>query len=279
MATFIETATGGRILVDPGVALAPDLGGMPPHPVERWMFEKSVERIKLYARIADLVIITTYEPGHFYEISPEIYRNKKILIKNPNSRIPASQRNRAFTFIQNGQKQKQYEIRYADTGRLEINDVAIQFSSSLFTDTQQTNTCVMFSIEEYDTVFLFSSCISGNIRQKGEAFIIDAMPDIMYLDGPDVTAGDSDGQAAVRACISNIARVIEKARISQLILDHHIKRSASWEDSITDIAAVAAARNIEIKSAAGMRGEEEQLLEARRRILYQYDAERQQRLF
>jgi len=59
MATFVET-DDVRILIDPAVSLAPLRYGLPPHPMEWKRMEESWEKIKQYAELADVLIVTHY---------------------------------------------------------------------------------------------------------------------------------------------------------------------------------------------------------------------------
>ncbi|MCD6116809.1 hypothetical protein J7K93_07330 [bacterium] len=278
MATFIE-AGGIKILIDPGAALGPERFGLPPHPVEKWMLKKFIDRIKLYIRIADIVIITNYHPEHFYDISYEMYRGKKIFLKNPNSRIPAHQRNRAFGFI-NSAKKLSYQAVYADNGEVKIKDVVLKFSPSFYSNKEKTDSCVMLELEENEKKFLFSSCVNGFIDENSLTFAVNSKPDILYLDGPDVSSlNNAKQEAIVKARIKEIGMMVTETPVTSLIIDHHIKRSTEWADYITDISAIASGRNVEITSAALLRGEDEKLLEARRKFLYASDKNHQQKLF
>ena len=63
-ATFVET-TDVRILIDPGVSLAPVRFGLPPHPLEIRAMNESWRTIKEYAARSDILVITHYHFDHF----------------------------------------------------------------------------------------------------------------------------------------------------------------------------------------------------------------------
>jgi len=279
MATFVETSGNVKIIIDPGVALAPERFDLAPHPVEKWMFNQVVERIKLYIRIADIVIITNYNPEHFYDISYTMYHKKHLLLKNPNTNIPAVQRNRAFGFIKYA-KNKLCRLSVADNASININGVTCKFSPPFFTGKEKKDTCIMVEIEDEINSLLFSSCVNGFEDPGIYNYLKNTSPDILYLDGPDVsTIKTVDEESAVNEKFRRISSVLEKLPVTELILDHHIKRSVEWEKYITDIEAVAVTKNIKITSASQLRGEEETLLEARRNVLYESDKKNQQNLF
>jgi len=96
---FIKTRDT-TLLVDPGAASMQP--GYPLDEKEKERFKRSAIRvIKRFARKARLVAITHYHFDHFTspEEAPSLYRGKKLLIKNPNRWINASQWKRAREFL------------------------------------------------------------------------------------------------------------------------------------------------------------------------------------
>jgi hypothetical protein len=59
MATFVET-DDLKVLIDPGVALAPVRYGLEPHPLEWQRLDDTWEAIKQYAENAEVLIVTHY---------------------------------------------------------------------------------------------------------------------------------------------------------------------------------------------------------------------------
>ncbi len=97
---FIETPDA-RIVVDPGAAAM-----QPSYPIpdetKRLFRETALKIIKSHIESSDIIVITHYHYDHFITVqkAPGLYRGKKLLIKNPNIWINDSQRQRAFTFVQ-----------------------------------------------------------------------------------------------------------------------------------------------------------------------------------
>ena len=63
MATYVE-AKDVKVLIDPGVALAPNRNGRPPHPIEIDLMMKEWKRIKAHANKANVLIVTHYHYDH-----------------------------------------------------------------------------------------------------------------------------------------------------------------------------------------------------------------------
>ena len=95
--TFIQTSDI-RILIDPGIAIMHSSYPAPLELKRRWV-EEGKSLIKNFARNVDIIVVTHYHYDHFMH-DIEIYRGKKVFIKNPNEYINDSQRNRAIKFFQ-----------------------------------------------------------------------------------------------------------------------------------------------------------------------------------
>jgi predicted metallo-beta-lactamase superfamily hydrolase len=63
MATYVETKDL-KILIDPGVSLAPLRYGMEPHPLEWQRLDETWETIKRYAEESDVLVVTHYHYDH-----------------------------------------------------------------------------------------------------------------------------------------------------------------------------------------------------------------------
>ncbi len=95
---FVKTPDVG-ILVDPGVAIM-----QPSFPIsdeDKFKYwEMAWENILYYSKLADIIIITHYHYDHYSPSSLEIYKDKTVLVKNPNEYINYSQRERAVDFYE-----------------------------------------------------------------------------------------------------------------------------------------------------------------------------------
>ena len=86
MATFVKTRDCS-ILIDPGVALCPIRNGLPAHPKEYKRMDIHWDKIKRYARKAEVLIVTHYHYDHHEPDEPEVYENKILLTKHPKKKI------------------------------------------------------------------------------------------------------------------------------------------------------------------------------------------------
>lgn len=88
------------VLIDPGVAV------MQPSFPASWAKKlywaaQGMRAIKKASRKADIIIISHYHYDHFTDFDRGIYKNKLLLVKNPNDHINDSQRGRAEHFFDN----------------------------------------------------------------------------------------------------------------------------------------------------------------------------------
>ena len=83
MATFVETDT--KILIDPGVSLAPVRYGLPPHAIELKKLEEKRNEIIRFARKTDILTISHYHYDH-YMPDTNIYSGKVLFIKHPKAK-------------------------------------------------------------------------------------------------------------------------------------------------------------------------------------------------
>ncbi len=268
MAVFIETQDL-NVLIDPGITLELKRYGLPPHPFEKWAFEKQRERLYLFAKLADVVIITHFHSSHFVPYDRDLYRNKLLLIKNPNQAINTPQRNRAFAFIERMQGFPR-EINYADEKTLSIKNTRIIFSAPVPHGlTENRGFVIQLVISEDDQSFLFSSDIEGACREDQLEFILSQDPLFLYLDGPLTTHQKKyDLRKILERSLTHIKRIIEKTKVTTIIIDHHLLRDLQWRHHIESLFAVANQYRVNIQTVAEYRGEENCLLEARRKELH-----------
>ena len=100
MATLVETKDI-KLIVDPGVALAPERFGLPPHPIEIMRKEEHWKAIVNAAKDADILIVTHYHFDHHMPDSAEIFKGKIAMLKDPIEHINKSQTARSAKFLKN----------------------------------------------------------------------------------------------------------------------------------------------------------------------------------
>lgn len=271
MATFVETKDC-RVLIDPGANVGAFRYGFPPHPLERWCLQKHRERIQIFAQSADVVIITHYHFDHFIPDAPNLYQDKTLLLKNPNQRINVNQRNRAFKFLKLIRGLPK-EVSYIDGRAWCFGETRIVFSDPVpHGATEKMGFVVQVALQDERETFLYSSDIQGPCREDPVDFILSQNPEFLYLDGP-VTylQGDSSEKEPLEKTLERMEMIIDKTKVIKVIVDHHLLRDLQWKENIEPLYAVTHQHGVLIQTAAEFRGEENNLLEARRKQLYEDD--------
>lgn len=269
MATFVETRDL-KILIDPGVALGPYRYGLPPHPLEWKKLEEDWKIIVNYALKADIIVVTHYHYDHHNPWENlEIYEGKQMIIKKPKDNINYSQRERARFFL------KQIEglpkkIEIAEEFKLNVGETRLEFSKPVF---HGTNSKLGYVVEVYiredDESFLYSSDVEGPSLNDQVAFILENKPKVVMIDGPmTYMLGYRYSVNSLKASIANLRRILE-SNVKQMILDHHLLRDLEWRGRISELILEADRRGVKVLTSAEYAGKELNMLEARRKELYE----------
>ncbi len=259
MATFVKTDI--KILIDPSAALGPSRYGLPPHPKEVKRLEEHLEIIKKYAKKCDVLIVTHYHYDHHNPNMPEIFTNKIALVKHPKEKINASQKGRANYFLG---LIKPKVLEYADGKSLELKNTKIKFSPPVFHGTNsRLGYVIEVCIEYQGEKFLHTSDVEGPAIKEQADFILKEKPDVIFIDGP------MTYMLGYRYSVQNYQKALENlkeiAKICEaLVLDHHLLRDINWREKIKEIEKIKHAM-----SAAEFAGKKEELLEVRRKELYE----------
>jgi predicted metallo-beta-lactamase superfamily hydrolase len=267
-ATFVET-TDVRILIDPGVSLAPVRFGLPPHPLEIRAMNESWRTIKEYAARSDILVITHYHFDHFDPTEPLVFRDKVLIHKDPKEHINSRQRERARAFSMSvGKLPRCVEI--ADNGSFDFGTTRIRFSAAVpHGSSQKAGWVVEASIREGDSCFLYTSDIQGAGRSEHLTFIRGEEPDVIYIDGPPTyMMGQAFTREDLHFSLDNIRAVIETTPVQTLIMDHHVIRDPNWDTEIGDLRVSSEKSSKMLVTAAGFLGREDEMLEAHRRQLF-----------
>ncbi|MGE5172311.1 MAG: MBL fold metallo-hydrolase [Betaproteobacteria bacterium] len=267
-AIFIETPDV-KVLIDPGVSLAPLRFGLPPHPLEIKAMNKSWRRIKEYAARADVLIITHYHFDHFDPTEPLVFHNKVLLIKHPKEQINARQHDRARELIRNFRSLPR-RVEFADGNTFEFGGTTIRFSRAVpHGPTAKVGWVVQASVKTLEHSFLYTSDIQGAVRPEHRSFIHAEDPDSLYLDGPlTYMMGREFSPEDLRTSINAISEVLETGKTRTLIIDHHLLRDQNWKAEIAEVFARAGEAGKKVVTMAGFLGQEDEPLEARRRQLF-----------
>ncbi len=278
MSTFIET--DHKILVDPGTSLGPKRFGLPPWKTEFDALHETRVKIQEHAKIADIITISHYHHDHFTPFSlgryldsspkfaQDVYRNKKLFIKNPESKINKSQKKRANELLKN-LKELNHDITYSDGNSFEIGDTLIKFSNPLPHGPagSRLGFLVTVTIQWKGESVMHASDVQGPIYDGAKNAILDENPDTLILSGPPLYLLDF---ALTKEDIDNARNnLIELTQeIPRVIVDHHLLRDLRCFKFIQKLQEET--KN-EVIMASELIGEEPNLLEARRKEFYLED--------
>lgn len=267
-ATFVET-TDVKILIDPGVSLAPVRFGLPPHPLEIKAMNESWRAIKEYAARSDILVITHYHFDHFDPTEPLVFRDKVLLVKHPKEQINSSQRERARALSKSfGTLPRSVET--ADNGSFNFGNTHIRFSPAVpHGPRAKVGWVVEVSVREGDFSFLYTSDVQGASRPEHVSFIHSESPDFLYLDGPlTYMMGQAFTRDDLNSSLTNIRELVEKTSVQTLVMDHHVIRDPNWKEELKELFASAEKSGKKLVTAAGFLGKEDEMLEAHRRQLF-----------
>lgn len=269
MATYVETQDA-KILIDPGVSLAPMRYGLPPHPIELQRMEEAWTQIKDYARRADILVVTHYHYDHHDPTEPEIYEGKIVYIKHPTEKINLSQRGRAAYFLEVlGDLPETLE--FADGRGFSCGETTIAFSQPVCHGTNPRLGYVLeVAIGEGDDKLVFTSDVEGPSLDEQVHFIRTERPTILIVDGPmSYMLGFRYSFKSVQLSVQHLVSFVRDLPLQTLIVDHHFMRDLRYERWINPVREAADQRGVKVSSAAEYLGRRPELLEARRKELYQ----------
>ncbi len=262
MCCVVETTTR-RIIIDPGVALAPRRFGLPPHPIEL----KKAEQIRQMI-LNELPNTTDVVISHFHgDHAP---------LKTPDpSQIPLSEfiarlgTSRLWVKSRTGNTQLM-DSRYLDFCAVlncyvadadGINDGELAFSPPVPHGERYRGTVMMTKITANAETFVHASDIQL-LDESTISILLNWQPDILFCDGPPVYL-PSLSPSARQEAFKNAVLLTQK--IPLIIIDHHLLRSFTGLDFLQSVKTRSKGKII---SAAEWTGEKSELLEARRRELY-----------
>ncbi|MEM2290884.1 MAG: hypothetical protein QXR35_01950 [Candidatus Korarchaeum sp.] len=267
MATFVETKDL-RITIDPGVALGPSRYGLPPHPKEWERMEEHWREIVRYADKSDLIVITHYHYDHHNPWEGlEVYEGKRVLTKDPKSRINYSQRGRAHFFLKQIEGKARVEV--ADGRRFTEGSTRVEFSGPVFHGTSsKLGYVIELLIEEGEESFLFTSDVEGPSLEDQVRFLLDKRPKVAMVDGPmTYMLGYRYSRASLEASLRNLSAVLDS--VETLVLDHHLLRDLGWREKLGGLLSRGRELGKRVLTSNELAGKPLDMLEARRKELYE----------
>jgi len=268
MATFIET-DDLRILIDPGVALAPIRYGLEPHFLEWQRLDETWEEIKRYAEEADVLIVTHYHYDHHDPDYPELYKNKTVFVKHPTENINISQKERA-SFYLTAIKDLPKKLEFADGRNFQMGKTLIIFSKAVCHGTNpRLGYVTELSIKSNSEKFLYTSDVEGPSLQDQIDFILKENPNVLFVDGPmTYMLGYRYSYKSLEISNNNLVRAIKETNLNTMVLDHHFLRDLDYKVRIKPVYEAAEKRKVKVLTAAEFCGRKIEMLEASRRELY-----------
>jgi len=280
MCTYVETSDV-KILLDAGASLAPNRHGFPPHPKEYEAMQKCREKISRAADKAEVVTLSHYHFDHHtpsYEdwcynwsspdVAKQIYEGKLVLVKSFRSKVNFSQRRRGWLFQKTGGSHAK-KLEVADGKTFEFGDTKLKFSDPVFHGPENSalGWLLMATIECCDEKALFASDVQGPMYEPTLEIMLAERPQLVIVGGPPIYLADFRVEDEhVQQGMKNLERLVRN--VPTTILEHHILREERWRESSQPIYNVASKMGHSVVTAAEFLGEENNLLEFRRKHLF-----------
>lgn len=269
MATFVDTGDV-RILCDPAAALGPLRQGYGPHPIELQRLERLTRCIEDMITLSDVVVITHYHFDHHDPVMADRFRGRMVLLKDGERMTNRSQSRRCSYFLRRVRKLVK-SIRIADGRSFSFSDTKITFSEPMpHGSTAALGYVLEVSIKRRDESFLYTSDVQGPCLPRQASFIAREKPETVLCDGPiTYMFGESRSQDLLTRSIANLKTLLRMPKLRRLALDHHLLRDLRWKEKMQPVFDDAEKRGVEVVTMAEMLGWPVDLLEARRKELYQ----------
>lgn len=280
MCTYAETPEV-RVLLDPGASLGPNRFGFPPHPREYEALARCRRDIAEAAEKAEVITVSHYHLDHYtpsyndwcynwssQEVARQIYEGKLVLVKNYRERINLSQRRRGWVFTRTGGKHAK-KLESADGKTLEFGETKLRFSDPVFhgPENSQLGWLLMCIIEHKSERFLFASDVQGPMHTETLKVILASKPQLAMIGGPPIYLEGLVKQDHLSKGIENLEQLVKTVPLT--ILDHHLLREEQWKKQSKPIFDAASKSHHTVVTAAEFMKEKNNLLECRRKILFE----------
>ncbi|MEM2111052.1 MAG: hypothetical protein QXX08_04135 [Candidatus Bathyarchaeia archaeon] len=281
MCTYVETPNI-KILLDAGVSLGPNRYGFPPHPRE---YEALRERRSLILEIAEKTEAVTVSHYHFdhhtpsytdwaynwssAEIAEKIYKGKIVFAKSYRSQVNFSQRRRGWMFTKTSGKHAE-RIEIADGRSFVFGDTKISFSEPVFhgPEDSELGWVLMVTIIYHDDKILFAPDVQGPVSEETLKKILVEKPQLAIIGGPPLYLADYKMHPEnLDSAIKNLGNISERVPVT--ILDHHLLRDEKWKDLMQSVLDAASNVGHRVFTAAEFLGVKNNLLESKRKTLYE----------
>jgi len=272
MATFVDTGDV-RILCDPAAALGPLRYGYEPHPLELQRLEQLTRCIEDMITLSDVVVITHYHFDHHDPGMAESFRGKTVLLKDWERMTNRSQSRRCSNFLGRVRGMVR-SFQIADGRSFNFSDTTVKFSEPVPHGADVSlGYVVEVSIKRRDESFLYTSDVQGPCLPSQTSFIVREKPEVVLCDGPmTYMLGQSYSHSLLLKAIANLKTVLTLPSLRRLALDHHLLRDLRWRETMQPLFEEAEKRSVDVVTMAEMLRWPVDLLEAKRKELYELEA-------
>jgi predicted metallo-beta-lactamase superfamily hydrolase len=259
MATYVE-AGALRLLIDPGVTLAPRRYGLGPASAENEALARARLRIEAYAVRATHVAVSHYHADHF-GTDPALYAGRRVWAKDPRRSIDRHQAAQGREFWRTVSPHCQLEP--AEGRQVELDGVTVRFSPPLphGQDGSEFGHVVAVTVDD-GTRFVHASDLQGPASPVATGYLLRERPDLVYLSGPPTYLQAQVGYDVVQRGIDNLMRLVGETDC-RVIVDHHAVREPRFRERLAQAFDTG-----RVVTAAGYLGRPDECLEARRPALW-----------
>jgi predicted metallo-beta-lactamase superfamily hydrolase len=259
MATYVE-AGALRLLIDPGVTLAPRRYGLGPAPEEEEALARARLRIEAYAVRATHVTVSHFHADHVWA-DLALYTGRHVWVKDPRRMIDRHQASQGREFWRG--VAPHCHVEPAEGRHVELDGVTLRFSPPLphGQDGSEFGHVVAVTVDD-GMRFVHASDLQGPASPVATAYLVRERPDLVYLSGPPTYLQGQIGHDVVQRGVDNLIRLVGETGC-RVIMDHHAVREPRFRDRLGE--ALAGGR---VVTAAEYIGRRDECLEARRAQLW-----------
>ena len=263
MATLVETSWG-RVLIDPGVALAPKRAGLKPHADELTAARAVQRRLRNELGACSHVVITHFHGDHhpMVEADDAQLDARQVLLSLQDSEIFAIGKET----LSRNQSHRRYLLQQLVGRRIPPAEGTasgqLDFSPPVPHGTPETRSgsVMMCRVQDGKESFVHASDIQF-LDDHAVRLLLAWKPDIVFGSGPPVylLQHQGDALAAARKRVARVAKCV-----GQVVIDHHTMRSdtgAAWLDELSR-------EHPNIAAAAEFTNQPRRLLETQRKELW-----------
>ncbi|MCE4607898.1 MAG: hypothetical protein F7B61_02925 [Caldisphaeraceae archaeon] len=271
LATLV-IACNKRIGVDLGASIAPRRYGLPPHELELKRLEEALSEIEKAVTFSDILIITHYHYDHYLKDKAELYYGKELFVKDYKKGINRSQAFRAKMFLEGNKVIEKSNVKIADGKMFRVGELELEFSRPVWHGEEKTKLgkllLVKIACKGRSIIYGSDSQGPGN-NEALEQLLKWRGSELLIISGPPTYfAGYKVSREAVNKGLENLRQVIENKVARYIVVDHHLLRDLNYKKALEPHYRVAEGVGVKVLTAAEFMGQENDMLEARRKELW-----------